>query len=97
MQDDTSVSFLSGKGGQLETHHVMNGAPYRKYADRYGLWVRLTPEEHRWLHDTPAGKKYGRLLKGLAQEAFEERYSHALWLSFFHKNYAERNEDNDTE
>ena len=68
MQDDISVSFLSGKGGQLEKHHIMNGNPYREYAEIYGLWVMLTPEEHRWLHDTSQGRKYGRLLKAMAQE-----------------------------
>lgn len=95
LQNDTSVSFLSGKGGQLETHHVMNGAPFRKYADRYGLWVKLTPEEHRWIHDTADGRKYARLLKGMAQEVFEEQYSHSLWLSFFKKNYTERTDEHD--
>lgn len=87
MQDDISVSFKSGKGGQLETHHVMNGSPYRDYAEYYGLWVKLTPEEHRWLHDTSEGKKYGLLLKAMAQEIFEEEYSHELWFETFHKNY----------
>lgn len=96
MQDDISVSFLSGKGGQLEKHHVMNGNPYREYAEIYGLWVMLTPEEHRWVHDTSQGRKYGRLLKAMAQEVFEEEFSHEEWFETFHKNYFERTEQHDT-
>lgn len=96
MQYDLSVSFLSGKGGTLEKHHIMNGQPYRKYAERYGLWIKITPEEHRMIHDTAEGAALQKRLKARAQKAFEAKYSRSLWLSFFRKNYIDM-EDEDAE
>lgn len=89
MQFDLSVSFLSGQGGVLEKHHVMNGNPFRKYAEHYGLWVMVTPEEHRMLHDTAEGAQTQRRLKARAQKAFMAKYSPEKWTQVFKKNYLE--------
>lgn len=88
MQEDTTVSYLSGKGGILEKHHVMNGNQ-RKKADTWGLWIMVTPEEHRWLHDTREGTKKRLELKAVAQRAFEKDQPRQMWMYLFHKNYLE--------
>ena len=88
MQDDLTVSYKSGMGGVLERHHVMNG-PLRDKAEKYGLWVKLTPAEHRWLHDTSDGQAYARMLKAEAQKVFEEQYGRIRWMHEFHRNYRE--------
>lgn len=70
----------------LDKHHIMNG-PYRNKAEKYGLWVYLRHDIHMWLHSTSDGQKYARTLKKEAQIAFEKKWSHALWMDFFGRNY----------
>lgn len=43
--------YLCGRGGTLETHHVIHGYGRRRLADKDGLTVRLCPECHKNLHD----------------------------------------------
>ena len=71
----------------LEYHHVMNGNKIlRKKSEKYGLWVWLASDVHRYIHSADGTEK--RLwLKQKAQKAFEERYGHDLWMREFHKNY----------
>lgn len=89
MQEDLTVSYLSGRGGVLEKHHVMNGNQ-RKKADLWGLWIMVTPEEHRWLHDTKEGTAKRLELKAEAQKAFEATgRPRQFWMNQFHKNYLE--------
>ena len=88
MQEDLAVSYLSGRGGPLEKHHIMNG-PHRKKAEQLGLWVMITPEEHRRLHDTKDGTKRRLELKAEAQRAFEKDHPRDEWMRLFKKNYLE--------
>lgn len=88
MQEDLTVSYLSGRGGVLEKHHVMNG-PQRKKADLWGLWIMVTPEEHRYLHDTKDGTKRRLELKAEAQRAYEKDHPRGEWMRLFKKNYLE--------
>ena len=78
--------YKTGVTFALDRHHAMNG-PFRNKADKYGLWVYLNHDIHIWLHNTRDGKKYERTLKQDAQKAFEEKYSHELWMSEFRRNY----------
>lgn len=78
--------FRTGNTSCLHRHHVMNG-PFRNKAEKYGLWVYLNIKVHDWLHNTREGKAYDRELKELAQEKFEEIYSHEEWMKEFKKNY----------
>lgn len=88
LQGDLTVSYLSGRGGPLEKHHIMNG-PHRKKSEQLGLWVMITPEEHRYLHDTKDGTKRRLELKAEAQRAFEKDHPRGEWMKLFKKNYLE--------
>lgn len=88
LQGDLTVSYLSGMGGTLEKHHIMNG-PHRKKAEQLGLWVMITPEEHRYLHDTKDGTKRRLELKAEAQRAYEKDHPRGEWMWLFKKNYLE--------
>ena len=83
--DSTDRCFLCGRRGALQVHHMMHGSR-RKAADRYGLTVHLCIRCHGLLHDRGI---YDLELEQLAQEAFEETYSHELWMKEFGKNYKE--------
>ena len=88
LQEDLTISYLSGKGGPLEKHHIMNG-PHRKKAEQLGLWIMVTPEEHRYLHDTKDGTKRRLELKAEAQLAYEKDHPRDEWMRLFKKNYQE--------
>ena len=76
----------------LHKHHIFGGAN-RKYSEKYGLWVKICcirchnggPSS---VHQAP-NKEDGKdlLLKRLAQQAFEEKYSHEEFMRIFGKNY----------
>lgn len=78
--------WKSGVTNNLDVHHIMNG-PHRDKSDRLGLWVYLNHDVHMWMHITRDGKRYERELKKLAQERFEELYSHDEWMKLFRRNY----------
>ena len=84
---DQPQCFICGRETGLEVHHIMAG-PNRKWSTKYGLWVHLCSECHR---DTKRGAQYDRdtgdYLKRQAQMAFEELYSHEMWMEIFKKNY----------
>lgn len=77
-----------GRYGQpLERHHVLNGA-LRDFAEREGLWIWVTPEVHRWLHDTGQGVMIQKnVLKRYAQIVYERTHSREEWMRQVHKNY----------
>lgn len=72
----------------LEEHHAISGTANRKKAEHYGLKVYLCPEHHR-LDKTAAHRNIDtqRFLQRKAQEAFESRYSHELWMREIGRNY----------
>lgn len=79
--------YLTNSTVGLEKHHVMNGTGLRDKAEKYGLWVWLTADMHRWIHNTPDGRKYAYTLKAEAQRVFEQTHTRAEWMANFHKNY----------
>ena len=82
-----SHAFVGKHGEPLEKHHVMNGA-LRDWADEQGLWIWITPECHRMLHENWFGAMVQKsLLKQIAQIKFEELHSHEEWMEKVHKNY----------
>lgn len=82
---------LCGCNSNLTTHHIMNGA-YRKKSEEYGGVMTLCFGCHRKVHDSPEVQK---ALKQRYQARFELLYSHEKWMELFHKNYLERNEEDD--
>lgn len=85
IQTGEKKCFISGSQINLEQHHCIHGFANRKIADKYGLWVWLRSDIHRLLHDKD--KDLDRKLECVAQKAFEEKYSHEMWMKLFGKNY----------
>ena len=56
-------SYLSGATQNLHRHEPIHGKN-RQTSLEQGLWIYVTEEEHRWLHDTEegivTGKQIGR-------------------------------------
>ena len=77
--------YITGSRINLDRHHCLHGTANRKIAEKYGLWVYLRHDIHMRLHEKD--KKLDRQLEQNAQRAFEEKYSHELWVQLFRKNY----------
>ena len=90
--EDIKCCFIThartGKMGEpLHRHHVLNG-PLRDFAEHEGLWIWVTPDVHRWLHDTGIGVQIQRhVLKAYAQMKYEQVHSHDEWMKAVKKNY----------
>lgn len=85
IQTGEKQCFITGSRINLDLHHCLHGGANRKLADKYGLWVWLRHDVHMLLHDKD--KELDRRLEQVAQKAFEEKYSHKLWMETFRKNY----------
>ena len=70
MQETPDRSFLSGRFGVLHKHHCIHGYN-RKKAEEDGLYVMLTVDEHRRLHDKG---EYDMYLKQKAQEMWMQKF-----------------------
>ena len=81
--DDSEKCFICRRYGPEHVHHCLHGC-YRKLADKYGLKVHLCVSCHMLLHDKG---RYDRELEAIAQEAFEEKYSHEEFMKLFGKNW----------
>ena len=56
-----------------------------------GLWVWLRADWHNLAdHEVHFNKDLDRKLKVLAQEKFEEKYSHKEFMKIFGKNYLDK-------
>lgn len=81
--DRKGTCYICGRRTRTEVHHCLHG-PYRRQADIYGLTVHLCPACHRDLHDHGTHDKD---LQRMAQEAFEEKYGHAMWMRVFGRSW----------
>lgn len=72
-------------GPAHNTHHCLYGSSNRKNSERYGLKVRMCARCHYRLHnqDEQLAMKYRRM----AQQCFEEKYSHEEFMRIFGKNF----------
>lgn len=72
----------------LQEHHVIFGTSGKKLSEKYGLKVYLCIQHHTdgpmAVHNNP---KLARILEKKAQEIFEQKYSHGLWMQVFGRNY----------
>ena len=78
----------------LHKHHFVYGrfGAYRKKAEHYGLWGYVCEARHHE-HGPEAphcNSKVDEHLKRIAQQAFEEKYGHELWMQEFGRNYLEK-------
>lgn len=83
------VCALCGCRVGLHWHHLLHGTANRRIADKYGLALWLCHTCHENIHSSPHHEwtEIDRALMQLAQERFEEQYSHAQWMELFGKNY----------
>ena len=83
MQDDPSRS-ITGRFGILHKHHCLHG-PFRSKAEQDGLYVMLTVDEHRRLHDSG---EMDLELKQAAQRAWMEKNGSTTdFIARYGKNY----------
>lgn len=76
--------YLTGKKNvQLHKHHIFNGG-LRTWSENNGLWVYLSWDEHKKLHDTNIN---ARRLKAIAQYHYEKTHSHEEFMEHAHENY----------
>lgn len=75
----------------LHKHHFMFGTADRKKSEHYGLWTYMCNKRHHE-HGPEAphvNKEVNIRLRKIAQEIFEKKYSHELWMQEFGRNYLE--------
>ena len=80
-------SYLSGRTGNLEKHHIFFGNPNRKLSEKYGCWVWLSAEEHRGNNGPHLCRSTDLRLKKDCQEEFEALYGHDKFMQTFGRNY----------
>lgn len=81
----------------LHKHHFIYGrfGAYRKKAEHYGLWGYVCAERHHehGPESPHVNAKVREHLCQVAQEAFEEKYSHELFIQEFGKNWLPKIEE----
>ena len=76
--------IITGTTQGLHKHHCLNGNGLRSFAEKEGLWVYLSGQLHRTLHDT----NYRAIeLKRIAQYVYELSHTRKQWMDNVHKNY----------
>lgn len=84
IQDSEECYFCKSER-DLQTHHCIHGTANRKYADKYGLTVKLCPRCHTLLHDR--NRKMDLELIQLAQSKFEEDHTRDEFRIIFGKSW----------
>ena len=81
----------------LHKHHFVFGhfGAFRKKAEHFGLWGYVCEQEHHehGPESPHENKEVRKHLSQVAQRAFEEKYSHEMWMEEFGVNYLEDEED----
>lgn len=81
-----STLYFNKKTKGCEKHHVFGGVANRPKSEQYGLFVWLTPEQHKYLHDHPSEMLK---LKKIAQATFMRCYNKTIeeFINIFGKNW----------
>ncbi len=81
-----STLYFNKKTKGCEKHHVFGNVANRPKSEAYGLFVWLTPEQHKYLHDHPLEMIK---LKKIAQATFMHHYNKTVeeFRILFGKNY----------
>ena len=82
--------FICGSHEMMERHHCFAGRANRKISEKYAdcccVWLC-----HKHHNQPPDGVHYDphlrRILQAYAQQKFEEKYGHELFMLEFKKNY----------
>lgn len=79
--------FYTGSTINLHKHHVIGG-PFRKKAEKYGLYVWLRADFHVCSnHAVHENSEMLYELRRIGQQKFEEIYGRELWMKEFKRNY----------
>lgn len=78
--------YFTKKTIGCEKHHIFGGVANRPKSEQYGLFVWLTPEQHKYLHDHPSEMLK---LKKIAQATFMNYYNKSIeeFISLFGKSW----------
>jgi len=87
IQDEVACFFNNENTTHLVIHHCLNGIAYRHKCDEDGLWVWVSPEIHRYMHETAEGRELLMLLKRTAQRAYERTHTRKEFMERYGKNY----------
>lgn len=81
-----STLYFNKKTKGCEKHHVFGNVANRPKSEAYGLFVWLTPEQHKYLHDHPSEMLK---LKKIAQATFMHHYNKSVdeFIDIFGKNW----------
>jgi len=88
--------YFTGEKYDLDPHEPIGGTN-RQQSMEHGLWIWVTREKHRWLHDTEDGQYANSNCKMIVQLEWFEKYieannsdfEHAMveWMKIFGRNY----------
>lgn len=81
-------SYLTGRTDSLTMHEPIGNAS-KKTSEREGLWIWLTFDEHRWIHDTEEGELKDAELSAMIMQRWLEATGNSLedWYRLFYKYY----------
>lgn len=71
----SSTLYFNKKTKGCEKHHIFGGVANRPKSEEYGLFVWLTPDQHKYFHDHPLEMMR---LKKIAQATFANHYNKSL-------------------
>ena len=86
---DCIICDLLGYGPTrgIHQHHVFGGTANRLKSEEYGVKAWLCLEHHLGNKGVHNNRETDLMLKRFAQEIFEEKYSHELFMQEFGRNY----------
>lgn len=81
-----STLYFNKKTKGCQKHHIFGNVANRPKSEAYGLFVWLTPEQHKYLHDHPLEMTK---LKKIAQATFMNHYSKSIeeFIDIFGKSW----------
>ena len=79
--------YVTGSTLNLHKHHIFGG-PFRKKAEKWGLWAYLRADYHiQTPNAVHNNREFDLELKKEAQRNFECLYGHDIFMQEFRKNY----------
>lgn len=81
-----STLYFNKKTKGCDKHHIFGNVANRPKSEAYGLFVWLTPEQHKYLHEHPLEMIK---IKKIAQATFMDYYNKSVdaFINLFGKNW----------
>lgn len=86
---DERICYLTGRGDNLERHHVFYGMANRRLSEKYGLWVYLTRDMHTGTKGVHMNRDIDMKLQADIQQKAMDHYGWDVddFRRIFGKNY----------